>query len=89
MRTKFKLGQMLEVTWDDATGDSSWFTRKEFEMPIMRCRTVGYYLEQDPRAIVLVNSLFDDYEKLDGTVGGYTTIPKGMIIEIRKIDVDG
>lgn len=80
-----KMGDVVEVVWDDATGDSGWTTRDEITWPIMRCVTVGYYLQHNEQAVMLMDSLFDDYLAKDGTVGGMKTIPVGMLIEVRRL----
>lgn len=82
---KLKLGDLVEVDWIDATSDPSWFERKDFKWPVMHVTSIGYYFDQNEVAICLVNSLFDDYEEDKGTVGGYQTIPKGMILEVRRM----
>lgn len=83
---KLKLGELIEVEWVDAVSDSAWFERKDFKWPEMRATTIGYYLDKCDIAIVVVDSLFDDYEKENGTVGGFSTIPLGMITAVRKIE---
>jgi len=77
------LGDVIEIEWDDATGDSSWTTRGELEWPEMRCRTVGYFVQENEKAIMVCDSLFDDFLSPDGTIGGVTTIPKGMVVSVR------
>ena len=78
-------GDVVEIVWDDATGESGWTTRDAIEWPIMRCMTVGYYLQHNELAIMLMDSLFEDWLAKDGTVGGMKTIPMGMVIEIRRL----
>lgn len=78
-------GDVIEISWDDATGDSSWVTRKELEMPEMRAVSVGYYVKHDARAVMLVGCLFGDYKKEDGTLGGIRTIPLPMVTKVRRL----
>lgn len=80
-----KEGSVVEVIWDDATGCSEWTTKDSIEWPEMRCITVGYFMKQNDRAIMLMDSLFEDAHKDDGTVGGMKTIPLGMVIGIRVL----
>jgi hypothetical protein len=85
--SSLKTGDVVEITWDDATGESGWTTRDAIEWPIMRCRTVGYYLQHNELAVMLMDSLFEDYMAKDGTVGGMKTIPIGMVIETKRLAV--
>jgi len=78
-------GDVVEITWDDATGESGWTTKDAMEWPVMTCRTVGYYMKHTDRAIMLMDSLFDDYLNKDGTVGGMKTIPMGMLLGIKRL----
>ena len=82
-----KFGSVIEVIWDDATADSSWTTNEESDWPDMRCVTVGYFVKENDRAIMLMDSMFEDADKKDGTVGGMKTIPKGMIVGVRVLRV--
>ena len=82
---KLKLGDMVEVTWEDATGEASWFALRDFKWPKDKCRTIGYYLKHNKRTLALVNSLFNDFKKSEGTLGGLNTIPMGMVLRIRKL----
>lgn len=78
-------GDVIEVSWDDATGAAEWTTRKELEMPEMRALSVGYYVRHDKRALMMVGCLFGDYEKEDGTLGGVRTIPLPMITKVKRL----
>jgi hypothetical protein len=85
MTTNMYPGAVVEVIWEDATSDASW-TTKEADWPEMRCVTLGYFLRESERAIMLFDSMFRDTdEKDDGIVGGIKTIPKGMIVDIRVL----
>ena len=82
---KLKAGDRVEITWDDATGDSGWVGVKEVKWPKMRCRTLGFFIQANELAVMLADSLFEDWEEADGTIGGVTTIPRGMVIRVRKV----
>ena len=74
----------MVVHWIDATSDSSWMERGEVSWPEMNCRTTGYYWKTGKQALMLMDSLFDDWRAKDGTVGGMSTIPLGMIVSVEK-----
>lgn len=82
---KFKLGDRIEIEWIDAVANPGWFERQDFKWPEMRCKTIGYYLDRNDIAIAVVDSKFDDYEKEDGGLGGYKTVPLGMITAVRRL----
>lgn len=78
-------GEIVEITWDDATGEATWTTRSEVEWPDMQFKTIGYFWKENDRAIMLMTSLCEDWQEKDGTIGGMCTIPKGMITNIKKL----
>jgi hypothetical protein len=78
-------GDVIEVSWDDATADAEWTTRKELDFPEMRALSVGYYVRHDKRALMMVGCLFGDYRKEDGTLGGMRTIPLPMVTKVKRL----
>lgn len=78
-------GDIIEVSWDDATADAEWTTRKELEFPEMRALSIGYYIRHDKRALMMVGCLFADYQKDEGTLGGVRTIPLPMVTKVKRL----
>ncbi len=79
---KFKLNQIIEVEWDDVVTHSVWISQEEAkEKPLCQCKSVGYFLNQDEKAIRLSCTIqLDDKPERDLTV-----IPWGCITKIRKL----
>lgn len=82
---KLQPGDLIEVVWDDATGDAGWVVRREIEWPEMSCTTCGYYVQHDDRALMLIDSFFADHEEKDGVVGGMKTIPTPWVTKITVV----
>jgi hypothetical protein len=80
-----KVGDVVEVLWVDAVASEGWHRRDDLPTPEARVVTVGYLLRETPGSVVVANSMFADYEDEDGTVGGITEIPKGMLVEVRPL----
>ena len=78
-------GDIIEIVWDDATGESCWVTREEVEWPLMEMKTLGYYWQENDKAVMVMGSLCEDYKEEGGTCGSLITIPKGMITKIHKL----
>lgn len=76
----------LEIIWDDAVSNSeSWTTVADILEP-ERVITRGWKVKETDAAITLASSI--DYAEAEGeTVGNTMTIPKGMIIQMRKVKV--
>lgn len=78
-------GTPIAVDWIDATANPGWTTPGEVSWPIMTVTTIGHYWDHNEDAIMLFDSLFDDYEdEDDGVIGGQNTIP---ICCVRKITI--
>jgi len=80
---QLKVGDLVEIYWMDAISESEWTARDRVKWPTMNCKTTGYYLQHNDDAVMLVDSLFEDYQKDDGEVGGVQTIPRKMITRIE------
>lgn len=79
---KLKLNQIIEIEWDDTVTHSMWILQDEAKAKLLcRCKTVGYFLNEDEQAIRLSCTIqFEDKPERDLTV-----IPRGCITKIRKL----
>jgi len=79
---KLKLNDRIEVEWDDTVTHSVWIPQEEAkEKMSCRCKSVGYFLNQDKKIIRLSCTIqLGDKPERDLTV-----IPKGTITKIRRL----
>lgn len=79
---KSKLNQIIEVEWNDTVTHSVWIPQDEAKTkPLCRCKTVGYFLNEDEQAIrVSCTIQLEDKSERDLTI-----IPQGCITKIRKL----
>jgi hypothetical protein len=74
------------VTWRDITTKNGWNDQDEIDSYIMDLdesivHQVGFLYEEDDQQICLLNSYFSGQDLL----GDLTKIPKGCVIEIKKL----
>jgi hypothetical protein len=79
---KERIGDKVEVTWEDALGDS--LAEKE-DIENMRpqdllaiTKTYGILYKEDEKAVIILQE--DSDTRVD-----YAVIPKGIIVKIRKL----
>lgn len=76
--------QIIEIQWLDSLSLSGWQKIDGIEpssLPMMKHRTLGYYLDENKRSIVVFQSCRDDNKYVDGIF----EIPKGCILKIKKL----
>lgn len=78
--------QIIEITWLDSLHSSGW--RKEKWVPLttledMTHKTIGYFLKENKRSIIVIQS----YREFENYVLGIMEIPKGSILEIKKLKI--
>lgn len=78
---KFKRGQILEVTWEDAYGGTKWDTTEgEFDSLIVK--NVGYFLSMSKKGLAIAGG----YQVNNTGMGNALHfVPKGMIRKIKVI----
>lgn len=74
------------VTWVDITTKHGWISQDELDEFIMddlenRVYQVGFIYEEDDNQICLLNSYFANCELM----GDLTKIPKGAIVDIKRL----
>jgi hypothetical protein len=71
------------VEWDDAASQDNWEATKEFRgsTGLVRCITVGFFLEETDKEIKLVRTCHEDSEYSEGMFA----IPKGMIVSVIRL----
>lgn len=78
---KYKLNEILEVSWSDIVSDSSWLAEDKAKnhLPV-KCIDIGYFTSQD-RTVLRISSSYQP----EGKDRNVTVIPFGVIKKIRKI----
>ena len=78
-----RFNQIIEVEWDDIVTHPQWIPqdKAEKELPC-RCKSVGYFLNQDKHVLRLSCTIQPDESKPDRDL---TIIPRGCITKIIKI----
>ena len=75
-----KVARIIEVDWEDSSGQHSWHSDEEFSDS--NIRTVGYLLSDDKRGILVTESV----ELQKGAMYGCTTsIPRSAIRKVRYL----
>ena len=78
--SKIKEGTLLIITWDDIMACCSWTEDKVAqEFPTSKCKTVGWFINEDKLNIRVTDTVNSDGEK---TVA---VIPKGCIRKVQVI----
>lgn len=79
---KIKSGDLLIITWSDIVEKSSWLSDEEAQgfQPVS-CKNVGWFVNTDESNVRITSSVADDGDK------NITVIPKGTILDVRKIRV--
>ena len=75
-----RIGDIVEVLWDDTASDDAWKDAGDPELPLVECRTVGYYRSEDKRAIYLTDTTSNDEGRFNAV-----TIPRGCIRKMRRL----
>ena len=79
---KFELNQLVEIEWDDVVTHSEWIPQEEAKKkPICKCKSSGYFLNQDDKIIRLSCTIQLGYRP----ERDLTVIPKGCVTRIRKL----
>lgn len=77
-------GRLVLIEWLDAySAESGWKTEDVLvaQRPI-KIKSVGYIAADDPMFITLASSI-----AADGDMDGDITIPRGMVVEIRDLEI--
>ena len=71
------------IEWDDASSNSGYYDKDHPEKfnPV-RCKTVGYLISKNKKAVVVAGEFFEDGDKRH-----IHTIPKKMIHKITELKV--
>lgn len=79
---KLKLNDIVEIFWVDTVSHSQWLSQEKAETEsLCRCKSVGYFLNQNDEVIRLSCTIqLDDKPERDLTV-----IPQGCVTKIRKL----
>lgn len=75
--------EFCEVEWEDATSEDGW-ADKDTDLSPELMITRGWLVKSEERYITLANTI---YKNSADHFGGTQTIPRGMIINCRKIKV--
>lgn len=63
-KRNYKKDDVVEVIWDDAATTHGWHSRNIKNLKdndgLVRCRTVGYFIRSNKRAIQITQGLGDD-----------------------------
>ena len=86
--SKLKLGQRIEVEWDDSfrREDSFWHVFGDLgckNAPYMK--SVGYYLSSSKRFLTVAQTVQPGDDTTEATYGATFSIPQGCIHKIKKI----
>lgn len=79
---RLRYGDLVEIHWKDAAGDSGWRDEKEMTTRPPDVWTVGYVLKNGRKALTVVQST-----GRDGTVDHSMCIPRAMIVEVIVLKV--
>lgn len=75
---------LVEVIWDDASSNSESWTHLDDIVTPERVNTTGFLVKETDEFITVAASVSAVEDYID-TVGNTMTIPKGMIVTIRKV----
>lgn len=71
------------VIWDDAESDAAWTEEPQQPLKPTLAHTLGFLVRDEPGYILLADTYF-----LEGrTISNTTKIPRGMIVEMRQVNV--
>ena len=76
---------LVYITWIDAESDNGWEDESALDAWIKKERLVhdvGWLVRESKDSVIIVNQLCTD-----GDTGNRTKIPRGMIKEIKKINI--
>lgn len=76
----------IEIVWDDAVSNSESWIAPENILDPERVVTRGWKVKETPAAVTIANSISHQTAESE-TVGNTMTIPRGMIVSMRKIKV--
>ena len=80
--------QIIEILWLDSLHTSGWLKEKQVQVTSkerMTHRTVGYFLREDDKSILVIQSWNETDENEERDVDAIMEIPKGAILKIRKM----
>ncbi len=80
---KLKLHDLIRIRWIDAfaTTDSPWESSDDHPTDMHDVLTVGYYLQQTDRYIIVASTIADAIEQ--SQYGGVWRIPVGCILKVE------
>lgn len=78
---RLKYGDLVEIHWKDAAGDSGWREQSDVTTKPPDTWTVGYVLKNGRKALTVVQSTGG----VDGAVDNSMCIPKGMIVDVTML----
>jgi len=74
-------GDIVEVRWEDPEDDPAWTSLEIVKLQkCPRCKTVGYFINEDENCIRLCYSVSEDMEV------ARSFIPKKLVKSIRKVE---
>ena len=77
-----KKNQLIEVEWDDTVTDSAWIAEeKAAKKPVVKCKSVGYFLSKDKKALRLSHTI----QLCDKPERDLSVIPVGCITKVRRL----
>lgn len=74
--------KVVYIEWEDSFGGGNWMTKKQANLPVAKCVTVGFVVKETKRKIVI-----SSHECDNGDVHGSMAIPKSCIKSIKELKV--
>ena len=82
---KYKIGDIIEISWIDTFGYNNWYTEKEIDekthQPLEKF--IGYFIKETKEFIIICMGLEENEEF--APFNSPKWIPKGFIKSIRKL----
>lgn len=75
---RYKRFPLVEVTWEDHSGDAGWIDSVPEDKDIIEVKTIGYLYGETEKAYHVVNS-----KTSDKGVGGISTILKSCVTGLQ------
>ncbi len=69
------------VKWDDASSRSSWEDLDDYDPKQYIAETIGFLVKEDEKRVIIAGTVCKDHNR----GSDFTTIPRGMILEMHKI----
>lgn len=76
------------VEWEDATFNAGYFDKeKELKFRPTRTKTIGFVIRSDRKAVIISHDRFYDEQGKVDDERHITTIPRGMIRRITRLEL--